>query len=106
LSLRRTDPAVVGLQAGTGVATSPAEMVQRQERNAGMKAAEIARVEAYLRRTFDNPRIQIAPPARQGQPVEVKIGGEFLGTLNRDDDEGEVSYSLTIAILEEDLAGS
>jgi len=56
-----------------------------------MKAAEIARVEAYLRRTFDNPRIQIAPPSRQGQPVEVKIGGEFLGTLNRDDDEGEVS---------------
>jgi hypothetical protein len=71
-----------------------------------MKAAEIARVEAYLRRTLGNPKIQIATPARPGQPVEVKIGGEFLGTLHRDDDEGEVSYSLLIAILEEDLAGS
>jgi hypothetical protein len=70
-----------------------------------MKAAEIARVEAYLRRTLGNPRIQIAPPARPNLPVEVKIGGEFLGTLHRDEDEGEVSYSLLIAILEEDLAG-
>jgi hypothetical protein len=33
----------------------------------------------------------------------VLIGDEFIGTLHRDDEEGEVSYALTITILQEDL---
>jgi len=33
----------------------------------------------------------------------VQIGEEFVGVLHRDDDEGEVSYSLLMSILEEDL---
>jgi hypothetical protein len=33
----------------------------------------------------------------------VTVGGEFLGVLHRDEDEGEVSYSLNICILDEDL---
>ena len=30
-------------------------------------------------------------------------GNEFLGTLHRDDEDGEVSYSVQITILDEDL---
>jgi hypothetical protein len=33
----------------------------------------------------------------------VRIGDEFIGVLDRDDEDGSVSYSLSIAILEEDL---
>jgi hypothetical protein len=33
----------------------------------------------------------------------VRIRDEFFGTLHRDEDEGEVSFSLHISILEEDL---
>ncbi|HBT41650.1 MAG TPA: DUF3126 domain-containing protein, partial [Rhodospirillaceae bacterium] len=33
----------------------------------------------------------------------VYLGEQFVGVLHRDEDEGEVSYSLQIAILEEDL---
>lgn len=68
-----------------------------------MTPNEIARVEAYLRTTFGNPRITIEPIKKRGAPIEVSIGGEFIGVLHRDEEEGEVSYSLNISILEEDL---
>jgi hypothetical protein len=70
-----------------------------------MKPSDIARVEAYLRTTLGSNRIRIEVPKTRGASVEVRAGEEFLGTLHRDDDDGEVSYSLHIAILEEDLAG-
>jgi hypothetical protein len=68
-----------------------------------MNPSEIARVEAYLRATFGNDRIRIAPPKKAKAPIEVTIGEEFIGVLHRDEDEGEVSYALNISILEEDL---
>lgn len=68
-----------------------------------MTLNEIARVQDYLRTSFANDRIAIDPPARRGGPIEVRIGDEFIGTLHRDDEDGEVSYSLLITILEEDL---
>ena len=68
-----------------------------------MTANEIARVQSYLRRILSNDYIAITPPTRPGGPVEVAVADEFFGVLYRDDDEGEISYSLNISILEEDL---
>ena len=68
-----------------------------------MKETDIARVQAYLRATLGNSRIHIEVPKRKGGSVEVSVGEEFIGTLHRDDDDGEVSFTLTISILEEDL---
>ncbi|MFP6747152.1 MAG: DUF3126 family protein [Alphaproteobacteria bacterium] len=68
-----------------------------------MTANEIARVQSYLRRTLSNERIAVTPPIRPGAPVEVSVAGEFIGVLYRDEDEDEVSFSLNISILEEDL---
>jgi hypothetical protein len=31
------------------------------------------------------------------------VEGEVIGTVHRDDEEGEVSYSVTLTVLEEDL---
>tara|TARA_A100001037_G_scaffold265351_1_gene256775 strand:- start:743 stop:892 length:150 start_codon:yes stop_codon:yes gene_type:complete len=42
-------------------------------------------------------------PEKTGQPVEVRVDSEFIGVLYRDDEEGEVSYSMMMSILEEDL---
>jgi hypothetical protein len=70
-----------------------------------MKPSDIARVEAYLRTTLGSNRIRIEVPKARGASIEVRSGDEFLGTLHRDEDDGEVSYSLHITILEEDLAG-
>lgn len=68
-----------------------------------MSDIEIARVQMYLRKTLGNPKIVIEAPAKPGQSAEVTVDGEFFGTLNRDEDEGEVSYALSVVILEEDL---
>jgi hypothetical protein len=64
---------------------------------------DIARVQAYLRATLGNDRLRIVAPKKKGATVEVFAGEDFLGTLHRDEDEGEVSFSLHISILDEDL---
>jgi hypothetical protein len=64
---------------------------------------DIARVQSYLRATLGNDRIHIDAPKKKGGTVEVRVGTEFLGTVHRDDEDGEVSFALTISILEEDL---
>ena len=68
-----------------------------------MTPADIARVETYLRRLLGTARIEIPVPKRKGASVEVMVNKEFLGTLHRDEEDGEVSYSLHVTILEEDL---
>jgi len=67
---------------------------------------EIVRVQDYLRHKLGNDRIAIDQPKKPGAPIEVRIGDEFVGVLYRDEEEGEVSYSLTLSILEEDLLPS
>ncbi|HEY7581099.1 MAG TPA: DUF3126 family protein [Acetobacteraceae bacterium] len=71
-----------------------------------MQQSDISRVEAYLRQTLGTDRIRIEAPKNRGGSVEVRAGREFLGTLHRDDEDGEVSFSLHISILEEDLPAS
>lgn len=68
-----------------------------------MTPNEISRVQDYLRKAFSNNRIVVDPPGKPNAPIEVRIADEFIGVLHRDEDEGEVSYSLLISILEEDL---
>lgn len=68
-----------------------------------MTPTDIARVQTYLRRTLGNDRITIEAPKRKGASIEVTVDKDFLGTLHRDEEDGEVSYALTISILEEDL---
>lgn len=68
-----------------------------------MKPAEIARVQAYLRRLLGSDRITLLAPARPGLSVEVSVQDEVIGTVHRDDEEGEVSYAVMLTVLEEDL---
>lgn len=68
-----------------------------------MQDTDIARVQAYLRATLANDRIHIDAPKRKGASTEVRVGTEFLGTLHRDEEDGEVSFSLHVTILDEDL---
>ena len=68
-----------------------------------MRPDEIARVQDYLRKTFSTNRITIKPPPKPGLPIEVYIGEEFIAVLDRDEDEGEISYTFTMSILDIDL---
>lgn len=67
-----------------------------------MNSAEILRVQAYLRLKFQNEGLQLRRSAKDDM-VEVYMVDEFIGTLFRDDDEGEISYAFNMAILEFDL---
>lgn len=68
-----------------------------------MTPTDIARVQTYLRRLLGSERIRLVPPARKGMSVELSVNDEVIGTVHRDDEEGEVSYAVHITVLEEDL---
>jgi hypothetical protein len=67
-----------------------------------MNTDEILRVQAYLRLKFQNELMTLKRGAKDDM-VEVFLEDEFIGTLFRDDEEGEVSYAFNMAILDFDL---
>lgn len=68
-----------------------------------MTPTDIERVQTYLRRLFGTDQIKIVPPMRKGLSTELAVKDEIVGTVHKDIDDGETSYSLTMTILEEDL---
>lgn len=70
---------------------------------ADISAAEIPRLQQSLRRLLGSPQLTVEPPARKGLTVEIAVAGEVIGTVCRDEDEGEVSYAVNLTVLEEDL---
>ena len=68
-----------------------------------MSPNEIAKLQAYLQGKFNNNMIKLMRRPKAADSVEMMIGDEFIGVAYRDEDEGEVSYSLSICVLEEDL---
>ena len=68
-----------------------------------MTPTDIERVQTYLRRLFGTDQLKIVPPMRKGLSTELSIKDEIVGTLHKDTDDGETSFSLTMTILEEDL---
>ena len=67
-----------------------------------MNNDEIIRVQTYLRLKFQNDMLTLRPGAKDDM-IEVFMEDEFIGTLFRDDEEGEISYAFNMAILEFDL---
>ncbi len=68
-----------------------------------MTPQEIGKLQTYLREKFNMPSIRVKPRKETDDSVEVYIGEEFIATIYRDEDEGEVSYPFTMTILEMDL---
>ncbi len=68
-----------------------------------MDKTEVAKLEAYLRKTFGMKNIGLRPQPKKNDMAEVFIGDEFIATLYRIEDDGEIEYQLQMAILEMDL---
>ena len=68
-----------------------------------MTRTDMERVQTYLRGQLGCQRIQVVPPAKPGLPVELAVDDEVVGTLYQDREDGEVSYSVHLTVLEEDL---
>lgn len=68
-----------------------------------MNTKEIQAIQQYLRNTFGTERISLKAGTGGDAPAEVSIGGEFIGVIYRNFEEGELSYDFNMAILAEDL---
>ncbi|TFF25272.1 DUF3126 family protein [Jiella endophytica] len=68
-----------------------------------MSPAEIRKLEAYLKNTFKGVDLAVRGLPRKTDSAEVYINDEFVGLIAKDTDEGELSYHLTMTILDIDL---
>ncbi|RCL04076.1 MAG: hypothetical protein JSC189_000116 [Candidatus Tokpelaia sp. JSC189] len=68
-----------------------------------MNREEIKKLDAYFKRTFQNPAFVVKSRPHKNDSYELYFGDEFLGIIYRDEDEGELSYNFSMAILDIDL---
>lgn len=68
-----------------------------------MQDSDIARIEAHLKKTFGNPKLEVKKRPKQKDSCEVYVGEDFLGVIYQDEDE-DGSFQFQMAILAEDLA--
>jgi len=66
-------------------------------------SAEIEKVQKYLRKKFGTEAINLTLSEKAKDQIEVNLGSEFIGTLYKDEEEGEISYAFSMTILQEDL---
>jgi hypothetical protein len=64
---------------------------------------EILKLEAFFRKRFNMPSIQVRQRPQKKDSAEVYIDDEFIGVVYRDDEDGDLSYNFTMAILDIDL---
>ena len=67
--------------------------------------AELKKVEAYLRKTFGAKTLEIRARQKAADAAEVYVGGEFLGVISKDTEDGELCYQFSMTILDIDLEG-
>ena len=66
-----------------------------------MNTADMKRVEAHLKRTFNHGGIKVKA-RKVADSAEVYVGDEFIGVVFEDEDEAG-SFMFEMAILAEDL---
>ena len=64
---------------------------------------DILKLTTYLRNKFQNSEINLKLNKSDSDMAEVYIGNEFIGTIYRDEDEGEISYDFNMSIIDIDL---
>lgn len=68
-----------------------------------MKPDEIAKLTKFLRTKFEMQSISVRKRPQKNDSAEVYIGEEFVGVIFRDEEDGELSYNFSMAILDFDL---
>lgn len=68
-----------------------------------MDKTEILKLENYLKKRFNTGALEVRQRPTKKDSAEVYIADEFVGVIYLDDDDGDRSYDLNIAILEIDL---
>lgn len=73
---------------------------------ATIQPEEVSRLQAYLQNKFGTSGFALKMREKAKDSVEVLLNGEFIGTLYKDDEDGDISFDFNMAILEEDLPGA
>ena len=68
-----------------------------------MDRQEIQKLQSFFRKRFKMPSMDVRARPQKADSAEVYIGDEFIGVVYRDDEEGDLSYNFTMAILDIDL---
>jgi Protein of unknown function (DUF3126) len=68
-----------------------------------VKPDELKKLETYFRKTFGNPSLTVKARPRKDDSAEVFLGEDFIGLVYRDDEDGDLSYNFSMAILDVDL---
>jgi len=69
-----------------------------------ISSQEAAKLQEYLQKTFGNKGIALRIREKAQDSVEVLLNGEFIGTIYKDEEDGDISYDFNMAILGMDLA--
>jgi hypothetical protein len=74
--------------------------------DAATAAPDIKKLDAYLKRKFDNERVRVVPRSRKSDSAEVYVGEEYIGVLFFDEKDPRSSYfELPILALDLDEPG-
>ncbi|PZW41330.1 uncharacterized protein DUF3126 [Humitalea rosea] len=68
-----------------------------------MTPVERQKVQAYLQKVLGAKNLILTQPPQKSASVELHVNGECLGTVDREAEDGEVSYTVTLVVLAEDL---
>lgn len=68
-----------------------------------MNEIEVHKLERYLKKRFNTESLKLKPYPKSVDSLEVYSGTEFIGIIYKDEEDGELSYNFSMAILELDL---
>ncbi len=68
-----------------------------------INSVEIKRVEAYLRKLFGVRTIEVRGRQKAADAAEVYVGGEFIGVISKDTEDGDLCFQFSMTILDIDL---
>ena len=68
-----------------------------------MKPDELVKLTKYFQKVFSNGAITVKSRPQKKDSCELFVGEEFVGIIFRDEEDGELSYNFSMAILEMDL---
>jgi Protein of unknown function (DUF3126) len=68
-----------------------------------LKPDELAKLTKFMRAKFENAGLSVRKRPQKNDSGEVYVGEEFIGVIFKDEEDGELSYNFSMAILDIDL---
>ena len=68
-----------------------------------MKPDELAKLTKFFREKFNNMTLVAKARPQKKDSCELYVGDEFVGVIFRDEEDGDLSYNFSMAILDIDL---